>query len=101
MICCGTAGRVPRCPTARRGLWASAVPKFGNWWALFADSEYGLSGFSVSLPVDKPVAQKFRIYLSLSRKGWKLSGLDLPQDILTKLTEQLISRGGIPTAGNR
>jgi hypothetical protein len=74
---------------------------FGNWWALFASSEYGLSGFSVSLPVEKPVAQQFRVYLSLSRQGWRLSGLDLPEEILTKVTEQLIARSGVPSAGNR
>jgi hypothetical protein len=89
---------IPERPPGLAGIGSAS---FGNWWALFANSEYGLSGFSVSLPVEKPVAQQFRVYLSLSRQGWKLSGLDLPDDILTKLTEQLIARGGIPTAGNR
>jgi hypothetical protein len=88
-------------PERPPGLAGIGSASFGNWWALFANSEYGLSGFSVSLPVEKPVAQQFRVYLSLSRQGWKLSGLDLPEDIVTKLTEQLIARGGIPTAGNR
>jgi hypothetical protein len=86
---------IPERPPGLAGIGSAS---FGNWWALFANSEYGLSGFSVSLPVEKPQAQQFRIYLSLSRQGWKLSGLDLPDDILTKLTEQLIARGGVPTA---
>ena len=89
---------LPERPAGFAGLSSA---NFGNWWALFANSEYGLSGFSVSLPVEKPVAQQFRVYLSLSRQGWRLSGLDLPEEILTKLTEQLIGRGGLPSAGNR
>jgi len=74
---------------------------FSNWWALFADSEYGLSGFSVSLPVEKPQTQRFRVHLALSRRGWKLSGIDLPEDILTKLTEQIIARSGVPKGSGR
>jgi hypothetical protein len=88
-------------PERPPGLAAISSASFGNWWALFANSEYGLSGFSVALPVEKPVAQQFRVYLALSRQGWKLSGLDLPEEIVTKLTEQLIGRGGLPSAGNR
>jgi hypothetical protein len=88
-------------PDRPAGLAGIGSANFGNWWALFANSEYGLSGFSVALPVEKPAAQQFRIYLALSRQGWKLSGVDLPEEIVTKLTEQLISRGAIPTAGNR
>jgi hypothetical protein len=88
-------------PERPPGLAAIGSASFNNWWALFASSEYGLSGFSVSLPVEKPAAQQFRVYLALTRQGWKLSGLDLPEDILAKLTEQLIGRGGLPTAGNR
>jgi hypothetical protein len=88
-------------PERPPGLAAIGSASFGNWWALFANSEYGLSGFSVSLPVEKPEAQQFRVYLSLSRQGWKLSGLDLPEEIVTKLTEQLIGRSGLPSAVNR
>jgi hypothetical protein len=89
---------IPERPPGLAGIGSAS---FGNWWALFANSEYGLSGFSVSLPVEKPQAQQFRVYLSLSRQGWRLSGLDLPEDIVTKLTEQLIGKGGLPTAVNR
>jgi hypothetical protein len=88
-------------PDRPAGLAGISSAHFGNWWALFADSEYGVSGFSVSLPLEKPQAQRFRIHLALSRQGWKLSGIDLPDEILTKLTEQLIARNGVPAAGDR
>lgn len=87
-------------PDRPPGFVGIGSANFSNWWALFADSEYGLSGFSVSLPVEKPQAQRFRVRLKLSRQGWKLSGIDLPEDILTKLTEQIVARGGVPKASD-
>jgi len=88
---------LPERPAGFEGL--SAV-NAGNFWALFASSNYGISGFSVSVPPDAPVARQFRVYLSLSKQGWKLSGLDMPEDIQVKLVEQLIGQRA-PGAGTR
>jgi hypothetical protein len=82
------------------GLQGLSPDRLGSAWALFANSNYGISGFSVSVPADMPVAQQFRIYLSLSKQGWRLSGLDMPEELVNSLTQQLISRGGIPSARN-
>ena len=88
-------------PDRPPGLAGLSSAHFGNWWALFADSEYGLvrvlglapAGKAASAAVSSPISR-------LSRQGWKLSGLDLPDEILTKLTEQVVARGGVPTAAD-
>jgi hypothetical protein len=87
-------------PERPPGLEGLSPDRLGSAWALFVNSEYGISGFSVSVPTDKPAAQQFRIYLALSRKGWRLSGLDMPDELVNNLTQQLISRRGIPSARN-
>jgi hypothetical protein len=79
-------------PERPAGLEGFGSLHAGNFWVLFAGSNYGVSGFSVSVPPDAPVARQFRVYLSLSKQGWKLSALDLPEDIQVKLVEQLIGQ---------
>jgi hypothetical protein len=88
---------IPERPAGLEGLGSL---KASSFWALFASSNYGLSGFSVSIPPDAPAAQQFRVTLSLSKRGWRLSGLDLPEQIQIKLVEQLIGQRA-PSAGAR
>jgi hypothetical protein len=92
---------MPEKPAGLAGLEGLSADRLGSAWALFASSNYGISGFSVSVPADKPAAQQFRVYLSLSKQGWRLAGLDMPEEIMNGLTQQLISRRGIPSARNQ
>jgi hypothetical protein len=95
MLHTGWPGTVlPERPAGLQGL--SSV-KSGGFWALFLNSNYGISGFSVSVPPDVPATQQYRVTLSLSKQGWRLSGLDLPEPIQVKLVEQLIAQR-VPSA---
>ena len=82
-------------PTDVEGL---GLVRVGSAWALFANSEYGVGRFWVSLPIDLPAADQFRLRLSLSGLQWRLSGLDLPERVRVKLAEQLAQQQGRPTA---
>jgi hypothetical protein len=44
-----------------------------------------------------PAAQQYRVTLSLSKQGWRLSALDMPEQIQVKLVEQLLAQR-VPTA---
>jgi Protein of unknown function (DUF2939) len=82
-------------PTDSAGL---GLVRVGSAWALFANSEYGVGRFWVSLPIDLPAADQFRLRLTLSGMQWRLSGLDLPERVRVKLAEQLAQQQGRPIA---
>jgi Protein of unknown function (DUF2939) len=81
-------------PAGLRGL---ASVRSDSLWALFLSSNYGLSGVSVSVPPNMPAAQQYRVTLSLSKQGWRLSALDMPEQIQVKLVEQLLAQR-VPSA---
>jgi Protein of unknown function (DUF2939) len=98
MLRTGWPGSVlPERPPGLQGLGSI---KSGSLWALFLNSNYGISGFSVSIPPDMSPEQQYRLTLSLSKQGWRLSRLELPDPIQVKLVEQLIGQRA-PSAANR
>jgi hypothetical protein len=68
----------------------------GNAWQLYANSDYGLGEFRVSVPANLPKAQQFRIELSLTDWAWKLSGLGLPADLQERLAREMMKQQGKP-----
>lgn len=66
----------------------------GNVWQLYANSEYGLGEFRLWLPVNQPRARQFCIQLALSGLTWKLTGLDLPQELQERLARELMKQQG-------
>jgi len=74
----------------RRPNWNA----LGNVWQLYANSEYGIGEFRVRLPVNEPRERQFRIRLALGGLTWKLSGIDLPQDLQERLARELIKQQG-------
>jgi|SRR5947209_4074134 len=66
----------------------------GNAWQLYANSEYGLGEFRIKLPVDAPRERQFRIQLGLRGLSWKLTGLDLPQELQERLARELMKQEG-------
>jgi hypothetical protein len=68
----------------------------GNVWQLYASSEYGIGEFRIRLPVNAPRERQFRIRLALRGLTWKLSGIDLPQDLQERLARELIKQQGKP-----
>lgn len=68
----------------------------GDVWQLYANSEYGIGEFRIRLPVAAPRERQFRIRLALRGLTWKLSGIDLPQDLQERLARELIKQQGKP-----
>lgn len=64
----------------------------GDAWHLYANARYGLGEFSLQLPVDQPSARQFRIHLALRGLTWKLTGFDLPEEVLDRLARELMKQ---------
>src|SRR5512139_536979 len=61
----------------------------GSACQTWLNSDYSGRTFYVDVPVDSPSDQRFRIRLRLVHWDWKLSGLDLPESMITHLTQEL------------
>ena len=66
-----------------------AANSFGSAWQIWLNSDYSGRAFSVTVPVDRPSDQRFRIRLRLVHWHWKLIGLDLPESVRTQLAQEL------------
>ena len=66
----------------------------GNAWQLYANAEYGLGEFRLWLPVNQPRPRQFRVQLALRGLTWKLTGLDLPQELQERLARELMKQRG-------
>ena len=72
---------------AMKGLRSGSL---GSVWQVIANSEHGLRTFSMSVPANVPPALQFRLYFRLTGGTWKLAGIELPEELLVKLTQQMI-----------
>ncbi len=61
----------------------------GDVWQLYANAQYGLRDFSLRLPVNEPRARQYRVNLTLEGLTWKLTGFDLPDEVLDRLAREL------------
>jgi len=77
-------------PTFQRPNWNA----LGNAWQLFANSEFGIGEFRLRLPADAPRERQFRIHLALRGLSWKLTGLDVPQELQERLARELMKQQG-------
>jgi hypothetical protein len=62
----------------------------GTVWRLYANSEYSLDNFYVSVPVAVPPPQRFRLRLRLTQWTWKLFEVQLPDELRLRLANELI-----------
>ena len=62
---------------------------FSSGWQLFKNSEYSGGLYYVSLPPDAPADKRFRVRLRLSDWQWKLAGVGLPEDVKTRVAQEL------------
>ena len=69
-----------------------AANSLGSVWQTWLNSDYSGRSFYVAVPVDGPSDQRFRVRLRLVQWVWKLSGLDLPESMITRLTQELTRR---------
>src|SRR5262245_10468668 len=65
-----------------------APSSFGSPWQIWLNSDYSGRTFYVTVPVDRPSDQRFRIRLRLLHWDWKLLALDLPESTKTHLVEE-------------
>jgi len=66
----------------------------GDVWQLYSNAQYGLRDFSLRVPVTEPRARQYRITLTLEGLTWKLTGFDLPDEVLERLARELIKQKG-------
>src|SRR5262245_27355813 len=62
---------------------------FGSGWQIWLNSDYSGRTFYVTVPVDGPSDQRFRIRLRLVNWDWKLLALDLPESAKAHLVKEL------------
>ena len=73
-----------------------------NWNALgdvrqiYANAEYGVGEFRLRLPMNAARERQYRIQLGLRGWSWKLTGLELPQELQERLARELMKQQGRP-----
>src|SRR5262245_34091664 len=75
----------------------SAAPPFSsnsmrNGWRLRWNSELRGKNFYAYLPPEKSRDEQFRVRLSLKGWKWKLTGIDLPEDLRVQLAKELVKQ---------
>ena len=72
----------------------------GNVWQIYMNAEYGIGAFRLRLPVNAPRERQFRVHLELRDWTWKLTGFDLPPELLLRLVQELMKQQGkdVPSA---
>ena len=83
-------GSVSTDPSSRSILAAPFAPSsFGSPWQIWLNADYSGRTFYVTVPVDRPSDQRFRIRLRLVQGDWKLLALDLPESTQAHLVDEL------------
>jgi hypothetical protein len=57
---------------------------------VFVQSEQGLRHFDIGVPIDSPPARRLKLQFRLTHWVWKLSGIELPQELRVRLARELI-----------
>jgi hypothetical protein len=70
-----------------QGLNSDAV---GNVWRAYVNSEFGIGRFFITVPVDKPTAESFRLQFCLASWTWKLCGAELPEQLAVRLAQEIV-----------
>ena len=83
-------GSVSTEPALPSSLAAPFAPNsLGSAWQIWLNSDYSGRTFYVTVPVDRPSDQRFRIRLRLVHWNWKLLALDLPESTTMHLVQEL------------
>ena len=64
----------------------------GNVWQIYTNAEYGIGEFRLRIPATAPRERQYRVQLGLRGWSWKLTGLDLPTELLERLARELIKQ---------
>ena len=78
-------------PPDHRGARIEVVPEtLGKIWSAYANSEYTMDNFYVSLPVDVPASQRYRLRFRLIAWTWKLYDVDLPEAVRVRVAQEVV-----------
>lgn len=69
-------------------IWSWGAPNIRRLSQLLGAAEYRGRNFYVTIPINTEPKQQFRLRLRLSRWTWKLAGVDLPEELLVRLTRE-------------
>jgi len=70
-----------------QGLSSGAL---GNVWRAYLNSELGIVRFFITVPVDKPPEESFRLGFCLTGWTWKLCSADLPEQLQTGIAQEIL-----------
>ena len=73
-------------------LPAISLSSLSTAWRAWLTTEYRLDHFSIALPVGAPPAEQYRLRLQLIQWHWKLTGMDLPEPLRTRLAQELAKK---------
>lgn len=62
----------------------------GDAWQLYLNAEYGFDEFRLWLPVDKPLAEQYRLTMRRSGVTWRLAGIVLPEPVRERLGQEIV-----------
>jgi hypothetical protein len=64
----------------------------GGIWQVFVQSEQGLRRFEIAIPTAAPSMRQFRLQFRLTSWMWKLSAVELPEELRIRLAQELIKQ---------
>jgi len=76
------------------GLPALPANAFGSLFKLFANCEYGIGNFYISVPPDAAEDDQFRLRLQVLQWNWTLTEVGLPERLRIELAKELERRIG-------
>lgn len=77
-------------PEKLPGMQGVRSGSLGSVWQVLANSDHGLRTFSLAVPANVPAPFRFRLYFRLTNWTWKLTGVELPDELRVRLTQELI-----------
>ena len=61
-------------------------------WKVWLHSDYGIGTFSAMLPPEASPPQRFELQLRLVQWKWKLTGIQIPEELRRKVADEWIKR---------
>jgi hypothetical protein len=79
-------------PDKDPSLPALSYPGTANIWQVFVHADQGLRHFEIGVPLGQPPARQFKLQFRLIQWSWRLSGIELPEEIRIRLARELMKQ---------
>jgi Protein of unknown function (DUF2939) len=79
-------------PDGAADLHEPGSGSLGNVWQLFIQSEQGLRSWKIPVPIGAPPSSRFKLQFRLTSWTWKLSGIELPEELRVRLAQELVKQ---------